>query len=71
MFNLTTKEVKMELDRIVRMHELVSMLGISRSLIYRLISLNKFPAQVKLSERTVGWRLSAIEKWIEAKETSV
>ena len=67
MINLTTKEVKMELDRIVRMHELVSMLGISRSLIYRLISLNKFPAQVKLSERTVGWRLSAIEKWIEAK----
>jgi len=53
------------------MRELVSMLGISRSLIYRLISLNQFPAQVKLSERTVGWRLSAIEKWIEAKESSV
>lgn len=61
----------MELDRIVRMRELVSMLGISRSLIYRLISLNQFPAQVKLSERTVGWRLSTIEKWIEAKESSV
>jgi prophage regulatory protein len=61
----------MELDRIVRMRELVSMLSMSRSSIYRLISLNEFPAQLKLSTRTVGWRLSVIEKWIAAKESSV
>ena len=61
----------MEMDRIVRMPELVKMLGMSRSSIYRLISLDEFPQQLHLSTRTVGWRLSVIEKWLAEKETSV
>ena len=61
----------MEMDRIIRMRELVKMLGMSRSSIYRLILLNEFPQQLKLSTRTVGWRLSVIEKWIADKESSV
>lgn len=45
-------------DRYIRIKELVEILGICRSTIYRLVNLNKFPKQIKLSERTAVWRLS-------------
>jgi prophage regulatory protein len=46
------------------------MLGIARSTIYRMMKENKFPKQIKLSERTSVWRLSVIEKWVEEREKS-
>lgn len=57
-------------DRFLRMSELAPMLGIGHSTIYRLIKENKFPKQIKLTERTVVWRLSVINKWVEDKEKS-
>lgn len=57
-------------DRFIRMNELSPMLGLAQSTIYRLIKENKFPKQIKLTERTVVWRLSVINKWIEDKENS-
>ena len=44
------------------------MLSIGQSTIYKLIKQNKFPQQIKLSERTVVWRLSTINEWIEERE---
>ena len=55
-------------DRYIRIKELSAMLGISRSSIYRLVQENKFPKQIKLTERTVVWRLSVINKWVADKE---
>lgn len=49
-------------DRFVRMKELSKMLGIGHSTIYRLIHKNKFPKQIKLTKRTVVWRLSTINE---------
>ena len=57
-------------DRFIRMNELSPMLGLAQSTIYRLIKENKFPKQIKLTERTVVWRLSVINKWVEDKENS-
>ncbi len=57
-------------DRFIRVKELTKMLGIGRSTIYRLIKENKFPKQIKLSERTSVWRLSIINQWIADKENS-
>jgi prophage regulatory protein len=57
-------------DRYIRMNELAKMLGIGTSTIYRLINENKFPKQIKITERTVVWRLSEINKWIEDKESA-
>lgn len=59
----------MDIDRIIRMKELTSILGLSRSTIYRLIQEGKFPKQIHLSIRTAGWRLSVINEWISQKET--
>lgn len=55
-------------DRYIRIKELAVMLGIAKSTIYRLIKENKFPKQIRLTERTSVWRLSVINKWVEEKE---
>lgn len=60
----------MTLDRYIRIKELAMMLGISKQTIYRLISQNKFPKQIKLTERTAVWRLSTIEQWISEREAT-
>lgn len=58
------------LDRYIRIKELAAMLGIGKSTIYRLISENKFPKQIKLTERTSVWRMSTINEWVVSKEKS-
>ena len=55
-------------DRYIRIKELSATLGIARNSIYRLMKENKFPKQIKLTERTVVWRLSIINQWIAERE---
>ena len=55
-------------DRYIRIKELAIMLSIGRSTIYKLMKKNQFPQQIKLSERTVVWRLSVINEWIKERE---
>lgn len=55
-------------DRYIRIKELAPMLSLGESTIYRLIKENKFPKQIKLTERTSVWRLSVINQWIADKE---
>lgn len=58
----------MQEDRYIRIKELSIMLGIGKSTIYRLVKDGKFPKQIKLTERTAVWKLSAINSWIKDKE---
>ena len=39
----------------------------SRSEIYRLISLGKFPKPITLGERAVAWDMDEVEAWIRAR----
>lgn len=55
-------------DRILRLPEVLAMVGIGRTLLYELVKSQQFPAPLKLSARTRGWRLSAIEAFLAAKE---
>lgn len=55
-------------DRYIRIKELAVMLSIGKSTIYRLVQENKFPKQIKLTERTAVWRLSVINEWVAEKE---
>jgi prophage regulatory protein len=54
-------------DRLVRLREVVKLLSISRANVYRLMKIGKFPKSTKLTERTVVWRLSELEAWIQEK----
>lgn len=58
----------MQVDRFIRMKELITITGLSRATIYRLMKEDRFPKQIHLSERTACWRLSIVMEWISEKE---
>ena len=53
--------------RFVRMAAVVSMTGLCRATIYRMIADKRFPAQVRIGSRAVGWRWSDLERWSEER----
>lgn len=63
-------------ERIVRVKEVVQLLGISRSTIYDKLNPSSkrhdpsFPKPVKLGGAAIGWRLSMILAWIESLNTT-
>jgi len=57
--------------RFIRISEVKSTTGLSRSHIYDLISKGAFPRQYKLGERASGWLESEVSAWIQSKITSV
>ncbi len=52
-------------ERILRLPEVKTRTGLSRSSIYAKISLGTFPPQLKLGVKIVGWYESDINGWID------
>ena len=50
---------------IMRFPEVVAQTGLSRATLYRLMNECKFPRQVQLTSRSVGWYVKDIEKWLQ------
>lgn len=55
-------------DRFVRLRDVIERTGLSRSTIYRLVSLNEFPPKVTLGATTVAWLESEVQAWMDARE---
>jgi prophage regulatory protein len=51
-------------DRFLRIEEVLKRTSLRRSTLYRRIEQGRFPKQVPLSDRCVGWRESAVERWL-------
>lgn len=51
--------------RLIRLNEVITKTGLSRSRIYQYINEDKFPGNVSLGGRSVAWVESEVEKWIE------
>ena len=51
-------------NHFLRLPQVMQKIGLSRSEIYRRISLGQFPAQYKIGERTSAWLASEIDAWI-------
>src|SRR3984885_5951261 len=49
--------------RLLRLSDVESLVGLSRSMIYRLISERRFPAQTRVGLRAVRWRAADILAW--------
>ena len=60
-------EVPMQAPQIVKRPEVEAATGLSRSSIYRLVATGAFPAPLKLSSRSVGWRADELAAWIEQR----
>ena len=55
----------MEEHRLIKIDEVLSMCGVSKPHIYRMISRGQFPAPVRVGPRAARWRLSEVKKWID------
>ncbi|WP_163336013.1 AlpA family transcriptional regulator [Desulfopila sp. IMCC35008] len=53
--------------RIIRLPEVTRVTGICKTNIYELIKKNKFPKQINLGARSVGWVESEVKEWIQQR----
>ena len=51
-------------ERLLRLPEVESLVGLRKSSIYEQVKRGEFPAPVKLSRRAVCWPSSAVDAWI-------
>ncbi|MFL6631366.1 MAG: helix-turn-helix transcriptional regulator [Massilia sp.] len=74
-FRICQQETKVEslkpvVDRLIRIHEVVHICGLSRSSIYASIQKGEFPCQVKLSRKASAWVYSEVMAWAAARAAS-
>ncbi|HEV7166030.1 MAG TPA: AlpA family transcriptional regulator [Gammaproteobacteria bacterium] len=51
---------------LIRLPEVRRLTGLSRSEIYRRMTLGQFPAKVSIGPRIVGWPEDEIAQWVDA-----
>jgi prophage regulatory protein len=56
------------MEEILRIGDVVRSTKLSKSTIFRLVTLGEFPQPIILSERTKGWLASDIDKWIKERQ---
>ncbi len=54
-------------DYLMRLGEVTRVTGLSRSSIYRLISLGSFPSPIKISAVASRWLASELDAWIATR----
>lgn len=54
-------------DKILSKAEVVKVAGFSVRTLYNEISAGRFPRQVQISARRVGWRQSEIQAWLDKR----
>jgi prophage regulatory protein len=55
-------------NKALRLPAVIERTALSRSSIYRLVQLGRFPAPVKLSERASAWREAEINQWLASRQ---
>ena len=55
------------MHKILRMPEVMTNTGLARSTIYKMIAEKKFPEQISLGIKSVGWLECDIQNWIQEK----
>ena len=56
-----------EMQRIMRLPEVLGMIGMRRSWLFDEIKAGRFPAGIKLGVRARGWTVESIEAWLEER----
>lgn len=53
--------------RLLRLPEVLSRVGLSKSTIYARVAAGSFPASVRLGEKSVAWIEADVEAWIQER----
>jgi predicted DNA-binding transcriptional regulator AlpA len=56
------------IDRVLRLPEVLAMVGIGRTLLLAMTKNGEFPPPLKLTARLRGWKLSAVQAFLASKE---
>ena len=54
-------------NKLIKLHEVLALTGLSRSYVYALAQQDLFPKPVKLSERSSAWVAAEVQVWIDAR----
>ncbi|KKM51224.1 hypothetical protein LCGC14_1555690 [marine sediment metagenome] len=54
-------------EQILKLPDVIKATGLARSTVYKLISENRFPKQIKLTSFSSGWLQSEISQWIDER----
>jgi prophage regulatory protein len=54
-------------DFLIRLPFVRTRVGLSRSTIYRLLKDGAFPAPVRIGSRSVAWKSSEIDEWVNSR----
>lgn len=55
------------MSKFLRLNDIKSITGLSRSTIYLMVKNGDFPSSVKIGARAVGWLESDLHAWIESR----
>jgi prophage regulatory protein len=58
---------RFNIDPIVRLPDLLEITGLGRTTIYKLIASGSLQKPLRLSPRSIGWRSSVIQAWLDAR----
>jgi len=53
--------------RLMRLPEVMKLVGLSRTTVYELIKRSQFPKPVKPSQRVSAWCSDEVEQWVESR----
>ena len=53
-------------NALLRLEDVCQLVGISRSTIYKRVSDRTFPSPIRISERSVRWRMTDLTEWSDA-----
>ena len=51
----------------IRPRDVVTMIGVSRTTLWRMVKAGEFPAPVRITERSRGYLLETIEDWMRSR----
>lgn len=57
--------------RLLRINEVEQLTGLSKSSIYKQVRLGKFPAPIKITDRSSAWSSDYVDRWIVSKVKSL
>ena len=64
--NLLEVILTQEIQGFIRLNEIIKIIPIGKSTIWKRVKEGTFPKPVKLSERTTAWKIADINKYIES-----
>lgn len=56
-------------DRVIKLDEVKTITGLSKTAIYRQEQAGDFPKRFKISKRSIAWSLKEIDQWVNSRKS--